>query len=170
MIVECVPNFSEGRDPLIINGIARAIAETPRVRLLDRTSDPDHHRSVFTFAGAPDGVAAAAVDAVRVAVATIDISQHAGVHPRVGSADVVPFIPVDQICLQQCVTIARGVAGRIWRELGVPVFLADTAAPCGLSACGWKMCAGCRARGWNRISGMGVILLPARAWWARGGF
>ena len=128
MIVECVPNFSEGRDPLIVNGIARAIAETPRVRLLDRTSDPDHHRSVFTFAGAPEGVAAAAVEAVRVAVATIDFSRHAGVHPRVGAADVVPFVPVDQICLRQCTTLARGVASRIWRELGVPVFLYEAAA------------------------------------------
>jgi glutamate formiminotransferase len=128
VIVECVPNFSEGRDPLIVNGIARAIAQTPRVRLLDRTSDPDHHRSVFTFAGAPEGVAAAAVEAVRVAVATIDFSRHAGVHPRVGAADVVPFVPVDQICLRQCTTIARGVASRIWQELGVPVFLYEAAA------------------------------------------
>jgi hypothetical protein len=97
LIVECVPNFSEGRDPLIVDGITRAIAQTPRVKLLDRTSDPDHHRSVFTFAGrSTRWVGKAAFEAVRAAVATIDISRHAGVHPRVGAADVVPFVPVDR--------------------------------------------------------------------------
>jgi glutamate formiminotransferase len=128
MIVECVPNFSEGRDAGILDGIGRAIANTPRVRLLDRTSDPDHNRSVFTLAGTPDGAAAAAVEATRTAVAMIDISRHTGVHPRLGATDVVPFVPVDQISLRQCATIARAVGDRIWRELGVPVFLYEAAA------------------------------------------
>ena len=128
MIVECVPNFSEGRDPLIVNGIARAIAETPHVRLLDRTSDPDHNRSVFTFAGDPQGVMNAAFEAVRVAVAEIDITRHSGVHPRVGAADVVPFVPVDAVSLLNCATLARAVGHRIWNELSVPVYLYEAAA------------------------------------------
>jgi glutamate formiminotransferase/glutamate formiminotransferase/formiminotetrahydrofolate cyclodeaminase len=128
LIVECVPNFSEGRDPLIVDGIARAIAETPRVRLLDRTSDPDHNRSVLTFAGSPEGVAAAAVEAVRVAAASIDMSRHTGVHPRLGAADVVPFVPIHQLTLHDCAAVARAVAGRIWNELGVPVYLYEAAA------------------------------------------
>lgn len=128
MIVECVPNFSEGRDPLIVCGIARAVAETPHVRLLDRTSDPDHNRSVLTFAGTPEGVANAAFQAVRVAAATIDLTRHAGVHPRLGAADVVPFVPVDAIGLHDCAVIAREVGRRIATELGVPVYLYESAA------------------------------------------
>lgn len=128
MIVECVPNFSEGRDPLIVNGIARAIDETPRLRLLDKTSDPDHNRSVFTFAGDPDAVGAAAFEAVRVAAGTIDITRHAGVHPRLGAADVVPFVPVHAVSLRDCASFARSVGARIWRELGVPVYLYEAAA------------------------------------------
>ncbi len=128
MIVECVPNFSEGRDPLIVNAIARAIDETPHVRLLDKTSDPDHNRSVLTFAGDPDRVAAAAFEAVRIASATIDMSRHSGVHPRLGAADVVPFVPVHGVSLRDCVGIARRVGGRVWSELGVPVYLYEAAA------------------------------------------
>jgi len=128
VIVECVPNFSEGRDPLIVNGIARAIDETPHVRLLDKTSDPDHNRSVLTFAGDPDRVAAAAFEAVRIAAATIDITRHAGVHPRLGAADVVPFVPVHDVSLRDCVSLARRTAARIWNELGVPVYLYEAAA------------------------------------------
>jgi glutamate formiminotransferase/glutamate formiminotransferase/formiminotetrahydrofolate cyclodeaminase len=128
VIVECVPNFSEGRDPLIVNGIARAIDETPHVRLLDKTSDPDHNRSVLTFAGDPDRVAAAAFEAVRIAAATIDITRHAGVHPRLGAADVVPFVPVHNVSMRDCVSLARRTAARIWNELRVPVYLYEAAA------------------------------------------
>jgi glutamate formiminotransferase/glutamate formiminotransferase/formiminotetrahydrofolate cyclodeaminase len=128
VIVECVPNFSEGRDPLIVNGIARAIGETPRVRLLDKTSDPDHNRSVLTFAGDPGAVATAAFEAVRVASGTIDISRHAGVHPRLGAADVVPFVPLHAASLRDCASFARKVGARIWNELGVPVFFYGAAA------------------------------------------
>ncbi len=128
MIVECVPNFSEGRDPLIVNAIARAIDETPRVRLLDKTSDPDHNRSVLTFAGDPDPVAGAAFEAVRIAAATIDISRHSGVHPRIGAADVLPFVPVHRVSLRDCVSLARRVGRRIQSELGIPVFLYEAAA------------------------------------------
>jgi len=126
--VECVPNFSEGRDPLIVDGIARAVAETPYIRLLDQTSDFDHNRSVLTFAGTPEGVATAAFEAVRVAAATIDVTRHRGVHPRLGAADVVPFVPVAGVSLRDCANIACTVALRIWEDLAVPVYLYEAAA------------------------------------------
>ncbi|MDE3194920.1 MAG: glutamate formimidoyltransferase [Acidobacteriota bacterium] len=128
MIVECVPNFSEGRDSRIVDRIADAVAATAGVGLLDRTSDPDHNRSVLTFAGSPEGVAEGAFEAVREAVASIDLTRHAGVHPRVGAADVVPFVPVEGIALAECGAIARDVGARIWRELSVPVFFYEAAA------------------------------------------
>ena len=128
MIVECVPNFSEGRDPIIVDGIARAIAETPGVALLNRTSDADHHRSVMTFAGAPSGVLEAVIAAVRMAVASIDLTRHNGVHPRVGAADVVPLIPIEGISLPECANLARMAGQRIWDELRVPVFLYEAAS------------------------------------------
>jgi len=128
LIVECVPNFSEGRDPLIVNGIARAVSASNGVALLDTTSDPDHNRSVLTFAGAPAAVADAAFDAVRAAVALIDLTRHAGVHPRLGAADVVPFVPLDAVSLRDCAGVARCVGARIWNELRVPVYLYESAA------------------------------------------
>ena len=128
MIVECVPNFSEGRDPLIVSRIARAVSEVKHAVLLDKTSDPDHNRSVLTFAGNPEAIAHAAFEAVRVAVEAIDITRHAGVHPRLGAADVVPFVPVDGVTLPGCAVIARCVGHRIWKELKVPVYLYESAA------------------------------------------
>ena len=128
MIVECVPNFSEGRDPVIVSSIARAVSTVPGVLLLDTTSDPDHNRSVLTFAGARWAIADATVAAVRAAVEKIDLSRHAGVHPRLGAADVIPFVPVSGITLEECAGLAREVAARIWDELRVPVYLYESAA------------------------------------------
>jgi len=128
LIVECVPNFSEGRDPVIVNGIAQAVSGIGGVALLDRTSDPDHNRSVFTFAGPPRATADAAFEAVRAAVRAIDIGRHAGVHPRLGAADVVPFVPVDRVSLRGCAALARVLGTRIWEELRVPVYLYECAA------------------------------------------
>ncbi len=128
MIIECVPNFSEGRDPLIVAAIGRAVAAVPGVKLLDTTSDQDHHRSVLTFAGAPDAVVDAAFEAVREAAARIDMSRHTGVHPRIGAADVVPLVPVEGITLEECARLARGLGARIEHELGVPVYLYEAAA------------------------------------------
>jgi len=122
-IVECVPNFSEGRDLVIVAAIGRAVP-----RLLDSTSDPDHNRSVLTFAGAPREVADAALAAARVAVERIDITRHAGVHPRLGAADVVPFVPVQEIGMEQCADLARETGARIWEQLRVPVYLYEAAA------------------------------------------
>ena len=128
MIIECVPNFSEGRDPVIVSSIASAVSEVEGVSLLDTTSDPDHNRSVLTFAGTPLAVADAAFLAVREAIAKIDLTRHAGVHPRLGVADVIPLVPVDGITLEECATAARMLGARIWDELGVPVYLYEAAA------------------------------------------
>jgi glutamate formiminotransferase/glutamate formiminotransferase/formiminotetrahydrofolate cyclodeaminase len=128
MIVECVPNFSEGRDAAIVGGIARAVTGVRHVALFDAVSDPDHNRSVLTFAGPPKATAEAAFEAVRKAVTSIDIGSHQGVHPRLGVADVVPFVPLDGVSLRGCAGIARVVGARIWQELKLPVYLYECAA------------------------------------------
>jgi len=128
VIVESVPNFSEGRDPVVVASIARAVSAVPGALLLDTTSDQDHNRSVLTFAGTPDAVADAAFFSVRAAMEKIDLSRHAGVHPRLGAADVIPLVPVEGITLAECATLARTLGERIWSELGVPVYLYEAAA------------------------------------------
>jgi glutamate formiminotransferase/glutamate formiminotransferase/formiminotetrahydrofolate cyclodeaminase len=127
-IVECVPNFSEGRDHAVVDAIAGAIRSVPGVKVLDRTMDADHHRSVVTFAGAPGAVAEAAFRAVEAAVERIDLNRHAGIHPRIGAADVVPFVPVRGVTLAACVQVAETFGERVWRELGVPVYFYEAAA------------------------------------------
>jgi glutamate formiminotransferase len=126
-IVECVPNFSEGRNSGVIDAIVEAIAAAGAA-VLHRTSDPDHNRSVVTFAGAPERAADAAFRAVAQAAARIDLRQHVGVHPRIGATDVVPFVPVSGIGLEDCAALAAEVGRRIWEELGVPVYLYEAAA------------------------------------------
>ena len=101
-----MPNFSEGRDDAVIAELARAAASVPGAALLDKTSDADHNRTVLTIAGRPDAVAEAALAAVRVAVARIDLTRHTGVHPRLGAADVIPFVPVRGITLEHCASPA----------------------------------------------------------------
>jgi len=128
LIVECVPNFSEGRDPIIVSRIARAISSTPGVQLLDVTSDPDHNRSVMTFAGAPEPVSAAALASIRTAAELINLSRHAGVHPRLGAADVVPFVPIRGLTLDDCARLAHQTGRRIWDELRIPVYFYEAAA------------------------------------------
>ena len=127
-IVECVANFSEGRNEATVTAIAQEIAAVEGARLLHRTMDPDHHRSVLTFAGSPEGVAEAAFRAVRKAAELIDIGPHRGVHPRVGSADVVPFVPMEETTLEECARLARDTGKRIWEELRIPVYLYEAAA------------------------------------------
>jgi len=126
-LVECVPNFSEGRDPSKIDSIVETI-QASGATVLDRTSDHDHHRSVITFAASADVIGEAAFRAVERAVASIDLRTHSGVHPRIGAADVVPFVPVRGATLQDCARIARETGRRIWKELGVPVYLYEAAA------------------------------------------
>jgi len=127
-MVECVPNFSEGRDPEIVAAIARAAARVPGILILDLQRDIDHNRSVLTFAGPPDAVAEAAVAAAGVAARHIDLSRHRGVHPRIGAADVIPFIPLRGITLEECVTLAHRAGELHWRRNGVPVYYYDAAA------------------------------------------
>jgi glutamate formiminotransferase len=113
---------------VIVASIGRAVSSVPGVSLLDMTSDPDHNRSVLTFAGAPVAVAEAAFEAVRAAAEKIDLGRHAGVHPRLGAADVIPLVPVEGATLEQCAALARTLGERIWKELRVPVYLYEAAA------------------------------------------
>jgi len=126
-IVECVPNFSEGREERVVREIVRAM-RVFGVSLLDWSMDAAHHRSVVTIAGAPEAVAEAAIRAVGRAAELIDLTQQVGVHPRMGAADVVPFVPVQNFSLGQCVSLAHHAGLEIWRRYGVPVYFYEAAA------------------------------------------
>jgi glutamate formiminotransferase len=128
MLLECVPNVSEGRRLEVVDALASAISATPGVRLLDRSSDPSHNRSVFTFAGAPDAVRAAALELVQAAIARIDLRAHSGQHPRVGAVDVLPFVPLDRTPMTACVDAARELGAIIGERLQLPVYLYEEAA------------------------------------------
>jgi glutamate formiminotransferase / formiminotetrahydrofolate cyclodeaminase len=127
-IVECVPNFSEGRDAAKIAAIVEAVERVAGVAVLDTHSDADHNRTVVTFAGDPRSVVEAALSAARAAVELIDLRRHAGQHPRVGALDVLPFVPVSGATLEECVRLAHEAGERIWRELRVPVYFYESAA------------------------------------------
>ena len=122
-LVECVPNFSEGRDPAVLDALRQAIALVPGVKLLDVQADASHHRSVFTFVAPPAAAVEAAFRAMQVATARIDLSKHHGEHPRMGATDVVPFVPVRGVTMDDCVQLAGQLAERVGRELTIPVFL-----------------------------------------------
>jgi len=127
MLVECVPNFSEGRRLDVVNAIAEAI-HSAGVHLLHQTSDADHNRSVITFAGEPDAVLEAAFRGIAAAAQHIDMDQHSGAHPRIGAADVVPFVPLAGATLADCIDLARRLGQRVGDELNIPVFLYEAAA------------------------------------------
>jgi glutamate formiminotransferase len=127
-LIECVPNFSEGRDPARIDALASAIAQVPGALVLDRTSDADHNRSVITFAGDSEAVLEAAVRAAALAAELIDLNLHRGVHPRLGALDVLPFVPLGDVALDDCVQLAHRAGRRIWQELGIPVYFYQAAA------------------------------------------
>lgn len=127
-MIECVPNFSEGRRQEVIDAIAAAITSVPGAPVIDIHADADHHRSVITFAGSPEAVAEAAFRAVRQAAELIDMTRHRGEHPRIGATDVLPFVPLHGATLDQCVTLARAVGQRIGDELTIPVYLYGAAA------------------------------------------
>ncbi|HMF74934.1 MAG TPA: glutamate formimidoyltransferase [Bryobacteraceae bacterium] len=127
-LIECVPNFSEGRDLARIDALESAIAGVPGTVILDRTSDRDHHRSVITFAGDPQPVVEAALRAVSLAAQLIDLNHHRGVHPRLGALDVLPFVPLAGATLEDCVALAHRAGHRIWNELGIPVYFYEAAA------------------------------------------
>ena len=126
-IVECVPNFSEGRDERVVREIVRSM-NVFGVSLLDWSMDAAHNRSVVTIAGAPEAVAEAAIRAVGRASELIDLTRQSGVHPRIGSADVVPFVPVRNYSLGQCAALAHHAGLEIWRRFGVPVYFYEAAA------------------------------------------
>ena len=127
-MIECVPNFSEGRDAAAVEAIKRAIASTPGAFVLRSEMDPDHNRAVITFAGSPEAVAEGALRGIAEAVERIDLRLHQGVHPRIGAADVVPFVPLRGAGIDQCAGIARRVGQAIWERLGVPVYFYEAAA------------------------------------------
>jgi glutamate formiminotransferase/formiminotetrahydrofolate cyclodeaminase len=127
-LVECVPNFSEGRRREVVEELVRSVASVPGVTFLDSEMDADHNRSVLSFAGEPEAVVEAAYAVVRRASELIDLNQHRGEHPRMGAADVVPFVPVEGVTLDDCVRLARLVGKRVGEELGIPVFLYEAAA------------------------------------------
>src|SRR5438128_2844021 len=127
-IVECVPNFSEGRRKDVVDAVAKAIGSVPEVRVLDQEMDANHNRSVITFVGDRTGVAEAAFRGAQKAVELIDMNRHRGEHPRVGAIDVLPFVPIAGVTMDDCVTIARSVGKRIADELQVPVYLYEAAA------------------------------------------
>ena len=126
-LVECVPNFSEGRDAAKVDAIVEAM-KIPGVYLLDREMDADHNRCVITLVGDREAIQEAAIRGVGKAAELIDLTQHQGAHPRMGAADVVPFIPIDGVTLEDCVAMAKHVGAEIHKRFGVPVYLYEAAA------------------------------------------
>lgn len=127
-LVECVPNFSEARRPHVVAAIAEAIRSVQGAWILDQHSDVDHNRSVITFVGSPVAVEEAAFRAIAKAAELIDLEQHTGEHPRIGATDVVPFVPIAGVTMDECVEIARRLGRRVGEELGIPVYLYERAA------------------------------------------
>jgi glutamate formiminotransferase / formiminotetrahydrofolate cyclodeaminase len=127
-LIECVPNFSEGRDPAKVDAIVAAMSSVPGVYVLDREMDGDHNRCVVTLAGEPEAVAEAALLGVGKAAELLDLTVHQGAHPRVGATDVVPFIPIEGVALEDCVALARRVGNEIWKRYRIPVFFYEAAA------------------------------------------
>lgn len=127
-LVECVPNFSDGRHPNVYNGIADTIRNVRGTRVLDVSADPDHNRTVVTFVGPPDAVEEAAFQAIAFAAQHINLDEHQGEHPRIGATDVCPFIPIKNITIEECVALATRLGARVGQELGVAVYLYGNAA------------------------------------------
>ena len=128
MLIECVPNISEGQRLDVVARMADALGRVPGVRLLDYSSDPSHHRSVFTFAGGADRLEQAVLALFELAVANIDLRAHSGVHPRLGAIDVVPFVPLAGATMADCVALARRTGAAVADRFGVPVYLYEEAS------------------------------------------
>lgn len=127
-IVECIPNFSEGQNQAVIDGLVATAKSIPGVTLLDYSSDASHNRSVFTLVGDDQSIQEAAFQLVKYASENIDMTKHHGEHPRMGATDVCPFVPIKDTTTQECVEISKQVAERINRELGIPIFLYEDSA------------------------------------------
>ena len=127
-LVECIPNFSEGRDAAVVEQLADTARSIAGVTLLDYSMDASHNRSVFTLVGSPEGIEEAAFALCKKASEVIDMTKHSGEHPRMGATDVVPFVPVKDMDAKECVEISKRVGERIAKELGIPVFLYEDSA------------------------------------------
>ncbi len=127
-LIECVPNFSEGRDPAKVAAIVQVMSAVPGVYVLDQEMDADHNRCVVTLAGEPDAVGEAAILGAGKAMDLIDMTEHTGAHPRVGATDVVPFIPIEGVVIEDCVALARKVGNEIWKRYRIPIFFYEAAA------------------------------------------
>jgi glutamate formiminotransferase len=127
-LVECVPNFSEGRKPETVTRLVQAIQSVETACVLDTHLDPDHNRSVITFVASPEMIVEAALRAVALAAELIDMRRHAGVHPRLGATDVLPFVPISGITMEDCAALAHQAGERIANELSIPVFFYERAA------------------------------------------
>ena len=127
-LVECVPNFSEGRNTETIERLRQTIESVDRAVVLDIHRDADHNRSVITFVAPPEVVVEAAFRAVALASELIDLHRHSGQHPRIGATDVLPFVPLSNVTMDECVALAHAAGARIWRELAIPVYFYERAA------------------------------------------
>ncbi|AOT70955.1 glutamate formimidoyltransferase [Geosporobacter ferrireducens] len=127
-LVECVPNFSEGRDNNIIEAIVEEVRKVKGAKLLDYSSDEDHNRTVVTFIGSPEPIKEAAFNLAKKAAELIDMTTHQGGHPRMGATDVVPFIPISDITMAECVQLAREVGQKMGEELNIPIYFYEEAA------------------------------------------
>jgi len=127
-LVECVPNFSEGRDREKINAITKEIESTPQVRLLDVDPGESTNRTVVTFIGTPEGVKEAAFKAIKKAAEVLDMSKHSGAHSRMGATDVCPFVPVTGVTMDDCIQMAHELGDRVSKELEIPIYLYEEAA------------------------------------------
>lgn len=127
-LVECIANYSEARRPEVVEAILQSIAAIPGVRVLDLHSDQDHNRSVITFIGDPDSIEEAAFQSIKKAAELINLDEHTGEHPRIGATDVVPFVPIRDVTMDECVELARRLGQRVGNELNIPVYLYEQAA------------------------------------------
>ena len=127
-LIECVPNFSEGRNKEVVEKIVDEIRKIENVKLLDYSMDADHNRAVVTFVGEPEGVIEAAFNATKRAAELIDMSKHTGGHPRMGATDVIPLVPISDVTMEECVEYSKILGKRIGEELNIPVFLYEKSA------------------------------------------
>lgn len=127
-LIECIPNFSEGRDPKKIQKIKDSISHVKGIHILNCTSDTDHNRTVITFVGEPKDVYKASFEAVKTAAKLINLNDHIGVHPRIGATDVLPFVPLQNTTVKECVALAQKLSAHIAKELKIPIYLYEQAA------------------------------------------
>jgi glutamate formiminotransferase len=127
-LVECIPNFSEGRNKSLIKEFSDAVGTTNGVALLDCSSDANHNRTVITFMGSPEGIIEAAFKCAKIAVKKIDLTKHKGEHPRMGAVDVIPFVPLRDVTVAECVEMSKTLGKKLWDELKLPVFLYEDSA------------------------------------------